>query len=294
MSKSKPSAPAPVVVNPGASAAGQAEFNKEAAIQQRALNLVDQYTPQGSVRYEATGEEIDGIPQYKVTQEYSPEQKRLYDTSTAIQQQYADIGQTQLGAVGEKLSTPFAMDQFGAAPTFSEDYRTQQLQNLMTRMTPQMEQRRQALETQLANQGFTTGTQAYDTAMDEYNRAYNDAMIAADIQSTGIAGQQYGLEAQARDRLINEALMERTQPMSELAAFLSGSQPSTGQFLPVPQGTIAAPDMMGAEYASANMANTAAQNAYNQQMGAYNSNLQGLYGLGSAGLGAAGYYWGGR
>lgn len=293
MGKDAPKAPAPVVVNPSTTATGQAEFNKEAALQQRALNLVDQYTPQGTIKYEATGQEIEGIPQYKVTQAFSPEEQQLYDVTTDIRQQYADIGQKQLGAVGEKLQTPFEMSQFGAAPTFNDAYRSQQLENIMTRMQPGLDKQRASLETSLANQGFVVGTEAYDTAIDEYNRALNDARIAADIQSTGIAGQQYGLEAQARDRAINEALMERTQPMSELAAFLSGSQPSTGQFLPAPQGSMQAPDYMGAAYGSANMANTAAQNQYNQQMAASNASLQGLYGLGAAGLGAAGYYFGG-
>lgn len=292
MGKSKPSAPAPVVVNPGATATQQASFNKEAALQQRALNMMDQYTPQGSVTYEKTGEEVEGIPTYSVKQEYSPEQQKLYDTTTGIQQQYADIGSTQLGAVGDKLSEPFSMEQFGAAPEFSDVYRTQQLENIMTRMQPQLDKDRAALETSLANQGFVVGTEGYNTAIDELNRARNDARLAADIQSTNIAGQQFGLESQSRDRMINEALMERTQPMSELAAFLSGSQPSTGQFLPTVSGQVAPVDYAGMAYGSANQANTAAQNQYNQSMGAYNANLQGLYGLGGAGLTAAGYAWG--
>lgn len=294
MSKDTPSAPAPVVVNPGATAGQQAEFNRDAALQQRALGLVDQYTPQGSVTYESTGEEVAGIPTYKVTQSYSPEQQALYDTSTDIQQQYADIGQAQLEAVGEKLSSPFNMGQFGAAPTYNQDYQSQQVQNMMTRMQPQFDQRKAALETQLANQGFVTGTQAYDTAMDEYYRSLNDAQIAADIQGTALAGQMYGLETNARDRAINEALMERTQPMSELAALVSGSQPSTGQFLPTPSASVAPVDYAGMEYGSANQANTAAQNQYNAQMGSYNADLGGLYGLGAAGLTAAGYAWSDR
>jgi hypothetical protein len=294
MGKKAPSQPAPVVVNPSASATGQAAFNKEAALQQRALNMVDQYTPQGSTTYEATGQEIEGIPQFKVTQAFSPEQQQLYDTSTAIQQKYGDIGQSQLGAVQSTLESPFALNSLGAAPEFNDAYRTQQMNNLMTRLDPQMEQRRSSLETQLANQGFVPGTAAYDTAMDEYNRAYNDALIAADIQSTGIAGQQYGFETTSRDRAINEMLMQRQQPLSELSTLLSGSQPTMPGFIAAPQGQIAAPDLMGAQYASANAQNAANQNAYNQQMGAYNAGLSGLYGLGAAGLGAAGYAWGGR
>jgi len=294
MGKQEPSQPAPVIVNPTASATGQASFNKEAALQQRALNMVDSYTPQGSTKYESTGEEVEGIPQYKVTQSFSPEQQALYDSSTRLQQQYGDIGEAQLGAVQNTLSAPFSLEDMGAAPQFNDEYRTQQMNNMMTRLNPQMEQRRASLETSLANQGFNVGTEGYDNAMDEYNRAYNDALVAADIQSTGIAGQQYGFETNARDRDINEILMQRQQPLAELSAFMSGSQPTMPGFISSPQGQIAAPDFMGAQYGSANQQNAFNQNAYNQQMNSYNNNLSGLYGLGGAGVAAAGgYNWGG-
>lgn len=294
MGKSRPSAPAPVVIDSGASAAGQASFNKEAALQQRALNLVDQYSPQGSTRFEATGQEINGIPQMRAVTEYSPEQQRLYDLATQAQTAYGETANRQLENVRKAFETPFTLEGMGAAPTFNEEFRQRQTQNLLTRLQPQFDQRRAALETSLVNQGFMPGTQAYRNAMDEYNRAYNDALIAADIQGTGIAGQQYGFEANARDRAINEMLMQRQQPLAELSAFMSGSQPTMPGFLSTPQGSIAAPDLMGAQYASANAMNAANQNAYNQQMGAYNANLQGLYGLGGAGLGALGFGFGRR
>lgn len=290
--KSAPQAPQPIVIDAGKSAAGQAAFNKEAALQQRALNMVDQYTPQGSTKYEATGTEVEGIPGYKVTQAFSPEQQRLYDLSTGTAQQYGEIAQSQLGKVRSAFEDPFSLTSMGAGPQFNEAYRTQQMGNLMTRMNPQMQQRKATLETQLANQGFVPGTQAYNTAMDEYNRAYNDAMIAADIQSTGIAGQQYGYETTARDRAINEMLMQRTQPLSELSAFISGSQPAMPGFIAAPQGQIASPDVMGAEFANAQAQNAMSQNAYNQQMGNYRANLQGLYGIAGAGAQGAGYRWG--
>jgi hypothetical protein len=292
MGKSNPQQPQPVVINPGASATGQASFNKEAALQQRALNMVDQYTPQGTTKYEATGSDVEGIPQYKVTQELSPEQQRLYDLSTGTAEQYGEIAQTQLGNVKSSFESPFSLDSLGAAPTVNETTRNSTRDAMLQRLDPQYEKDRAALETSLTNQGFTVGTEAYNNAMDEFNRMKNDAYLAADIASGNEMARMYGLETSARDRTINEMLMQRQQPLAELSAFISGSQPSMPGFLAAPQGQIAAPDVMGAQYASANMTNSANQNAYNQQMGQYNSNLNGLYGLGAAGLGAAGYAWG--
>jgi hypothetical protein len=292
--KSAPSQPAPVIVNPQESATGQAAFNEEAALKQRALNMVDQYTPQGSTTYAPTGEEVEGIPQYKVTQTLSPEQQSLYDMSTRLSQQYGDIGESQLGKVAGSLSDPFSLESLGAAPTINEDVRTQTLANMMARQQPQLAADRAALETSLANQGFMVGTEGYNTAMDERNRALNDMYLAADLGAGSEMASQYGLEAGARDRAINEMLMQRNQPMSELSALMAGSQPSSPQFLPTPQGSIAAPDFMGAQYGSANMQNQYNQNLYNQQMAQQQAGLQGLYGLGGAGLGAAAGTYGGQ
>ena len=64
----------PIIVNPQQSATEQATFNKEAALQQRSLNMVDQYTPQGSTEFRAkVGEDgepltYEGIPQMEVHQ----------------------------------------------------------------------------------------------------------------------------------------------------------------------------------------------------------------------------------
>ena len=292
MGKSAPQAPAPVVVNPSASATGQASFNKEAALQQRALNMVDQYTPQGSTKFEATGTDVEGIPQYKVTQEFSPEQQALYDLSTGTARDYGEIAQSQLGKVRSTLESPFSLEAMGAAPTVNEQTRMATRDAMLARLEPQYAKDRAALETSLANQGFMTGTEAYNNAMDEFNRMRNDAYLAADLQAGNEMARMYGLETTARDRAINEMLMQRQQPMAELSSLISGSQPTMPGFIQAPQGQVSAPDFMGAAYGSANMQNQAAQQAYGQQMGAYNANLSGLYGLGGAGLGAAGFAWG--
>lgn len=294
MGKKRPDPPAPVIVQPQQSASSQAEWNKEAALQQRALNMVDQYTPQGSTTFSATGEEVNGIPTYKVTRTLSPEQQRLYDLSNQTATDYGEIAQTQLGAVRSAFEQPFSLEGFGAAPTVNQDVRQQTQDAMLARMQPQLDRDREALHSSLINQGFVQGTAAYDNAMDQHNRAVNDMYLGVDAASGNEMARMYGLESSARDRLINEALMERSQPLSELSAFISGSQPSMPNFLPTPQGQIAAPDMMGAEFAAANMANSANMNAYNQQMGSYNAGLSGLYGLGAAGIGAGGYAFGRR
>ncbi|MCK5446166.1 MAG: hypothetical protein KAI73_11135 [Rhodospirillaceae bacterium] len=243
--------------------------------------------------YEPTGGEVEGIPSYRVTQTLSPEQQGLYDVSTRLAQQYGDIGESQLGQVAGTLSDPFSLESLGAAPTVDEASRAQAMEALIARQQPQMNTARQRLQTELANQGFVAGTEAYDTAMDEQIRRETDLGLAADIAAGGEMERMYGLQTGARDRAINEMLMQRQQPLSELSTLMTGAQPGQQQFLPTAGGTVGPADIMGAQYASAEMQNLANQQAYGQQMNAYNANLQGLYGLAGAGMGAAGGTYGG-
>jgi hypothetical protein len=314
MGKSKPEAPAPVVVQAAPTASAQAEFNREAAIDTRNLNSIDQFTPQGSVKYTpvedefssawegATGRENYGkvddgtgtfvdapMQRFQVTQEYAPEQQALFDSSNRVSQQYADTAESQLGQVQNTLSDPFSLASLGAAPTFDETSRQRSLDAILARNNTQADRDRAALNTSLANQGFVTGSQGFDDAFDEFNRAQNDFRLGADINAGNEAARDFGLQSTARDRAINEILMQRNQPLSELATLSSGSQPTNAQFLNSPQGQIAAPDYQGAAYASANQQNAGNSQAYQGNLSAYNSNLQGLYGLGGSALGAGGY-----
>ena len=294
MSKDRPSQPQPVVVNPGATASQQAVYNRDAALEQRALNMVDQYTPDGSVKYEPTEtERVKGIPDFSVTQTLSPAQQGLHDLSNQAATKYGEIGNTQLDKVRASFEEPFSLASLGAAPTVNEDTRTATRDAMLARLQPQMDRDRGALQTSLINQGFTVGSEGYDSALDEANRAENDLYLGADVAAGNEMSRMYGLESSARDKSINEMAMERNVPLSELAAFMSGSQPNSPTFVPTPQTAVAAPDFMGAAYGSANMQNAFNQNTYNQQSANSRANTAGLYGLGGAGLGAAGMTYGG-
>lgn len=283
--KSPPAQPAAVVVNAGQSASDQAEFNREAALEQRALNLTEQVTPEGTLSFGETGETIAGIPQIRATQTLSPVQQSLFDTSNRVAQQFGDIGEAQLGQVSDSLSQPFNLESFGAAPVANEGTRSASLDAILARLQPQRDQQRSALETSLVNQGFVSGSAGFDDALDQFNRSENDLRLAADAQAGNEQARLFGLETNARDRAINEALLTRNQPLTELSALLSGSQPSSPNFLPTPQGQIAAPDLLGAEFANANIQNQFALNNFNQQNASRNANVSGLFGLAGAGLG---------
>lgn len=308
----------PDPVNPWATAGAQASFNVDAAKQQRALNMTWQEGPGGSLSYLPTGTETEGIPDFKRVTTLSPDQQGLYDTSNRLAQQYGNIAESQLGAVRDRFSTPFDMSQFGdapdapdisslgAGPEVNPEVRQRQQDAILKRFSPQLDRNSEAMRTRLANQGFARGSEGFSNAMQDDNQARNDFYLGADIQAGDEMARMFGLQNQgrardisemtqdyrfatsARDRAIQEGLLERNQPLSELSSFITGSQPRMPQFGQTPQGTINPADYMGAAYATGNQQ----QNQYAQQNANYRQNLQGLYGLAGTGAGLASQGWG--
>jgi hypothetical protein len=285
MGKKSPSAPPPP--DPVATAKAQGAINKETAIAQAQINQVNQQTPYGSIEWSQRGTTSEGTPQYSALQTFSPSQQILFDLTNQAGEKYGQTANAQLDAVRAKLANPFDLSGLGAAPVANEATRTAVRDAMMARLAPEFAKRRAALETSLANQGFQVGTQGYNVGMDEYNRAYNDATLAADVAAGNQMAQMYGLESAARDKAINELVMQRTQPLSELASMMGGAAPQMPQFANTPITQIQTPDLMGATYASYN----GAQNAYNQQLAQRNAMMGGLFGMGASAIPAAAYFF---
>lgn len=288
MGKKAPSPPA--APDPAATAQAQATANKEAAIAQAQINQVNQYTPYGSLEYTQRGTAEDGTPQYSATQTLSDEQQQILDQQNTAALKYGQTANQQLSSVSDKLSQPVDFSGLGAAPTFDSDYRTTVENALFDRLNPQLQKDRDALITSLANQGITDpASQAYMDAIDELNRQENDARLGILASGQSLAGQQYANELASRNQAINEITQQRSIPLNELAAMLTGTQVQSPQFINAPQQSIAPGDIMGATYANANLAN---QN-YAQQMANNRAQTSGLYSLIGAGAGLAGATYGG-
>lgn len=79
---------------------------------------------------------------------------------------------------------------------FSEDRRRVE-RALLERMQPQLDQDREQLDTQLANQGITLGSDAWRSARDDYSRSVNDARLGAILAGGQEQSRMVGME---RDR----------------------------------------------------------------------------------------------
>ena len=286
MGKSTPSAPQPA--NPGNVAHDQSVANVNTAVAQAYLNNVNQQTPYGNLNYTpGPGTSVDGInvPTFTASTTLTPAGQKLLDTNMATTQGTADLAKAYTSRIADATSKPYSYDGLPQAPTYNADYVAKATQGIIDRNQPQMDRDRANLEQRLANQGISVGSEAYKAALDQYARSVNDFRLGARNEGQTMAGNEYNLEANTRDRAIQEMTNLRTQPINEVSALLgTGTGVQNPNFVNTPQTQIAPTDVVGAY-----------NNAYQQQYANYNSQLQqqnaalgGLFGLGGAALGGFG------
>jgi len=266
-----PAPSAPAAPNYAGAAQATAQGNIDAARLAVAANRVNQYTPYGSLEYTMSGEDKYGNPMWSATQKFSPEQQKLLDIQNQLSYGVGQLGTKGLEYVQQQLENPFDVSQLpsiGINP--SETYSDA----IMRRLQPQMQQGRDKLEQQLANQGIQIGSEAYDRAIRNFDQRQNDLLLGAQTQGLGV-----GL--QARQQQLGELAYRRNEPLNVLSALRTGSQVTAPTYVnSAQQATTQGPDLLGA-----------AGMQYNAQMGDFNAkqaaqaNLnQGLFSLGSSAM----------
>ena len=279
MGKSTPSAPA--APDPTETAAAQAAANKETAQAQAELNMINQYTPGGSLEYTQRGVSADGTPQYSATQTLSDEGQQILDLQNQASIGYGQIGNSQLNQVSDTLSTPIDFSTLGDAPQANQQAWDTAYNSLIQRNQPQADQQLQAIQTQLANQGIGIGSEAYNNELARYSSAQNDFGLAAQNAAMGQMTQQYGLETDARNQAINEMVSQRQIPLNELSALATGTQLQSPSFGSTPTTSVAGTPVADSVYASYNADLNNYNSALQQQQAEYSA-LGNLAGVGTA------------
>lgn len=249
----------------------------------------------------------------------SPSQQALFDQQNSLQTGLFGAQDQALGRVNQTMGQGFDMSgvpQAGTAlnpnslPGFGTAYDPTKATNtatdaIMARVNPQLDRQEAALRTQLANQGISQGSAAWNTAMDELNRQKNDAFTQAGLQginlgmqqqgqtfgqtttnqqlAAALQGQQFGQQNTLRGNSLSEQAYLRSLPLNELNALRTGNQVSSPTFNGFSQqATTAGPDYTGATQAGYNaaLANSNASNASSA------NTMGGLFSLGSAALSA--------
>lgn len=262
---SKPSAPQPPDYNQAALTQGQQ--NIEAARLSGKMSNPNIYTPYGSQTVNWAGD----IP--SITQKLSPEYQNIFNLQTRNQAGLGNLAQQGVsnaqGVLGSQFN-PFL-------PAMPINPGTTATEAMLSRIEPQIAQSRQAMETQLANQGIMQGSEAYNNAQRIQQQQENDLRLQA-------AAQGIPMDMQARQQALQESGYLRELPLNEISALMSGSQVSAPQFQQF-QGSQVVP---APTFAGAQASGQAANNIYNQQVGSYNNLMSGLFGLGAGGLVGAG------
>ena len=184
------------------------------------------YDPTGSYTWNDpyTGLAVN-IPTFTATQIRSPQQQAISDQIQGAQFNMAGIANQQSGSIAQHLAQPFSTSgapaagdisqlygagdplrsigyggpgqqftfgdagqitrDYGPADNYSQD-RLRVEDALYGRLNPQLERERGNIEQRLSDQGIRYGSQAYTSAMDDYNRQANDARLAV----TQVGGQE--------------------------------------------------------------------------------------------------------
>jgi hypothetical protein len=245
--------------------------NLDAARANIAANRVNQYTPYGSLEYQQSGQDPYGNPMWSATQSLAPAQQQLLDYQNKASLGLGELTGKGLGYVSNMLDNPFDVSQLpstGINP--SQSYQDAYMQ----RLAPQLQQGRERLEQQLANQGIQLGSEAYDRAMSNQAQRENDLLLGATTQGFGV-GQQ------ARQSALQEQAYLRNEPLNTLSAVRTGAQVQGPTFVnPAMQANTAGADILGATQ----MGYNAQMGAANAQNAANNAMTQGLFSLGGAGI----------
>ena len=267
--------------------------NKEAAIAAQEGNMINQYTPYGSVEYTQRGTSATGTPLWSQTVNLSPEQKLAYEKDVAMNAALQDVGTQGLGYVQSALDKPLSfegMQQIGTPGEIQQQAADAAYQNAMRYVEPRLQRQQASLENQLANQGITRGSEAWNAAMQdaEANREniYSQAQNAAYTAGLTGANQAYNQALGARQQQISEAQTLQSNPLNMLNAVRTGSQmqtsaqPQVGVSQPGQLATWSGPDLLGAATAQGQYN----QGLYNAQQASQSNTMSGLMGLGGAGM----------
>lgn len=334
-----PKGPSPIKT-----AEAQTGSNIGTAVANQVMGHTNQYTPYGNQTWTQSGtytynDPLTGktyqLPQWDMTQTLSPDQQALQDEQTRAGTNTARLAADQSARLGGILGKPMdfsgapgvdapTFQRMGAGPKLATSYgdaggyeagRKAVEDALMARLNPSLNQDKARLETQLSNQGLKRGTEAWNSAMQEFGQQSNDARYGAILNAgeeqsrlagldqakatfgnaalqqafenrMGVAGFNNSAGQQAfqnqqglRSQYLNEMYAARNQPINEIAALLGTGGVQQPQFMGPGSGGIANTDFAGIQNAYQNRQIARAQQGGMTPMG-------GLFGLANTAIGA--------
>ncbi|WP_175492666.1 tail fiber domain-containing protein [Methylocapsa palsarum] len=216
--------------------------------------MVNQSTPYGTLTYSQTGTNPDGTPKYTATQQLSSAQQGLLNQQQATQATLGSDANQLAGNMASSLTN---------GPDLSNDALVKKMMGWQTDyMQPTFNNQNSNLDSQLAAQGITQGSAAYDNAKRQLQQS----------QSGTVENAMANTENQA----YNQSLSTYQNQLSTLGSLLGSSAPAnlSSSFTQTPQEQVQ----------PANYTGVAQQNYQNQNQ-QYANTMSGLFSIPSAVLG---------
>lgn len=213
-------------------AAAQGDENRAVVRDQLYANRPTQYTPWGYNQWNsseyidpATGE---STTKWENTQGLTPELQEILNKQIAIQGGRTDIAGMLTGRMGNEFGqemnwdglnpyaeTPQVQQTLGEGDV-GNPYETRQraedavYNQAMSRLQPQMDSERQALEIKMRNQGIGPEDEAWKSQMQNLNQKHTDAQNQATWSSVGEgraeSGQMFGQQMDRNQNAFSQAL----------------------------------------------------------------------------------------
>lgn len=236
MSKSSPQVPTPA--DPTKVATQQTISNVGTAASQQAGNLVNQVGPNGSTTYDQTGSYTDPTtgavtPRYTQTNSLDPLSQAILQGTKQVGSSLLPTAQKLATQAGTSATTPLNFDtpQSGILNTAPQQLNDQAADAVYrkqsTYLDPQFTQSERDLHDQLSRQGIPVGSEAYNSAMTNFNNTKNQAYGAARDSATAggadSATKLFNMALQGRNQNIGEQQLAQTNPLQLLGQIFNGA-----------------------------------------------------------------------
>lgn len=261
---------APAAPDPYAVSNAQTQSNQQTAAYNASLNRYNQTTPFGSQTWTQNGANADGSPNWSSNISLTPTAQATLDNSMQSALGMSQLQRQFQGAVGSQLGSSLDTSSIGTANQAAQDA---VYKRATSTLDPQYQQQQTALDSRLAQQGITQGSDAYNVAQNNFARQRDSAYENARNDSI-TQGDQYGQQQ------LMQLLAIRNQPLDELNALRSGSQVQTPNFQATPGVSMPGTNLSGNVY-----------NSYQGQLDAASSGnagsnalMGGLFSLGGSAL----------
>ena len=263
----------------------QGAANKEAAVASAMLSNPNMVTPTGTRKIAYNKDPLSGEIVPTITDELTPDAQKAFEAQQRVDLALSQLGEQGIGTVRDVMGTPFQYKgkiqtglDLSNAPAIPISAGQTAQEAIMKRLQPQIEQNRASLRQNLANQGVTPGSEAWQNAMQEQQQGESDLYSQA-------AQQGINLDLAARTQAVNEAIQsgqfantaEAQQfardlglynlPLNQITALMSGSQIQMPQFQRYTGQNIAAEPL----FQAGQLQNQAAMDRYNAKVAQKNA-----------------------